>query len=348
MRIAINTCTLALGASEEDTYLRGVLAAMHAVQPDTEFVVLTDVGNHASFASYERICIGRPPKDDPDTPTAGSVDRAIRQGDIDRLFARLSNAPACGPGILVPYVTDIGDLEEAPQRLWGGSRLKSLRKRCAALPAVVVPSKYVQKALLERLGVPMNKAVVALPGVSEDYERAHPSLVERPYLLAVVHPSSRDNLAVVLKAFARIEGSVPHNLVVMGDLGPGEPDSWGERVLRIHECPSTFRSGLFQHSDALISCAGEDALGITVLEGMRSGTRVLAPRLGGIPEVGGHVPLYYKYDVLESLIGGIRRVLEETREDRQRHVTDGKQRARDFTWQDCAWKTLQALRRKPE
>ena len=94
MRIAINTCTLVQGASEEDTYLRGVLAAMHAAQPDTEFVVLTDAANHTSFAEYERICIGRPPRDDPDANTAGSVERAIRHGELDRLFARLDNAPS--------------------------------------------------------------------------------------------------------------------------------------------------------------------------------------------------------------------------------------------------------------
>ena len=116
-------------------------------------------------------------------------------------------------------------------------------------------------------------------------------------------------------------------------------------MLRIHACPVAQLAGLYQHCAMYLSAATDDGCGVTVLEAMRAGARVVASRVGAIPEVAGDIPQYFDPNSGKSLLMAVRRVLDEEPEKRAERTRVGRHRAMDYTWENCALKMLSALRR---
>jgi alpha-1,3-rhamnosyl/mannosyltransferase len=77
---------------------------------------------------------------------------------------------------------------------------------------------------------------------------------------------------------------------------------------------------------------------------MRAGVRIVAGRVGGIPEIAGRAPVYCDPKSGPSIMAAIRRVLQDTPEERREIAKASSARASEFTWDACAWKTLQAFK----
>jgi len=349
MRIGVNILGLEPGYDEEDVYLRNILVRMREIQPDSQFVLFTDAKNHDSFNGWDRVFVGKNPPASLQGATGveKNVDRAAKAAKVDLVFTPLQTASEVTSVPIVPYVLDLSYVEGSEKPgLWGAASInKEFRKICARAQVLVVPSDHMRRRLLALLGVPMDRVVVAPPGADPGLENPNASIAETPFLVTCNDTRHREHLKFLLDAFSKLMDELPHNLVIIGRPDHTEPSDWGPRVLRIHQCPIPQRAGLLQHSDAYISASLHEGACITILEAMRAGGRIIAPRVGGVPEIASTLPIYYNHESVASLIAAVRRALQEEKGERDRQINFARSRAREYTWERCAWTTLSAFKK---
>ena len=351
MLVGVNTLTIAPGRGGiEEFFLRNALAQVRNLQTETRFVLFTSTQNHASFEGWDRICVGESGGRVRGRLAAweGPLIEAIERSGADLLFSPLDPPITKWPVPLVLYVMDLSHYETIPAKGgWGsGAKLKAAKQLCRGAGAVVAPSQHIQDVLLEVLETPLNKVVVAPLGVDEVFGQPQACMVQQPYLLTVGDTDESRNIPRLRAALERMKDEIPdHSLVVVGIPGEAEPSSWGDSVVRIERCAAAHLASLYQHCDLCICPSLYEASGIAVLQAMRAGARVLTSRVGGIPEVAGDVPLYFNPESVGSLIGGIRRGLKKDEPQLEHRIAYGRQVAKGYTWEKCAWKTLSAFKR---
>jgi glycosyltransferase involved in cell wall biosynthesis len=351
MRIGVNALTHDPGCGKaSDVYLHNVLGVMRAVQPATQFTIFTSPRNHAAFEGWDRVLVEDQPTGILDRFSGGSKlnDRTVRQAEVDALFSPAEAAPSRCSVPLVLYAIDLVfvDSESSAGKSRVSSEVRSMANACDQAVAIVVPSKFMQSKFLEFLGVAMDKCIVAPFGADPVFEQPADTIVEKPYFLAVTETHALSNMERLMAAFEKIGEEFPHKLVLAGTPGDLERDNWGPRVLRVEQAPANVMAGLYQHCGVMVCPSLYEASGGAILEAMRSGARVAAGRIGGIPEVGGRAPIYYNPESTASMIGAIRRGLtEDVDGNRAQLLRTGQQSAAEFTWEKCAWKTLSAFKR---
>lgn len=338
MLVGVNAVGLKPGwGGGEEVYLRRVLAQIAGVQGSVAFIVFTDDGNHDSFDGYERVRVEE----------GCYVADAATAAQVDLLFTSLGRAPSKAPVPLVIYVMELWGLsrEAGRRRILGTSPVKKLTEICLSASALVVPSKFMRQELMDVLTVPLDRSVVAPLGVDNSFGEPQPCIVDEPFLLVVGNTREVRNIPRLMKAFERISKEAPHNLVVAGQPFEAELDNWGPRVVRIDRLPAAQLAGLYQHCDLFICPSLYEGSGVTVLEAMKAGARVVTGRVGGITEMVGDPPIFFNPESVDSMVGAIRRGLTEDGEDRKRRIRFGPQIAGEYTWEKCAWQTLSAFRR---
>jgi glycosyltransferase involved in cell wall biosynthesis len=344
MRIGVNTVSLRPGYRVETLYFRNVLAKMRVLQGEARFVLFTDPANHDMFHGWERFCVGKPGLSaHGGAQTCKSLDQAIQQAGVDALFTPLRTAPRSR----VPTVLSVLNIERTPAERRGIFERQGghFRRTCAAATAIVAPSDFVKKRLLEDYEVPMDKVVVAPLGVDPLFSEPQSCLVQKPYLLTVAAELPPESISRLLDAFARLRRETAHVLVMVGGAEDGEAATRPAHVLQIDQCASNHLASLYQHCDLYINAAVEEGSAATVLEAMGAGARVLTGRTGAAAEVAGTAPIYYNPESPKDLVVALRRGLAESPTDREKHINLGRHMAAEYTWEKSAWKTLSAFRR---
>jgi glycosyltransferase involved in cell wall biosynthesis len=222
--------------------------------------------------------------------------------------------------------------------------LKEVKQICSEAAAIVAPSEWIRRKFLEIFSVPMDKVVVAPPGIEETFGHPQECIVQKPFFIATatMHPSG--NFSCLREAFVRLKRELPHILAVVGPADDAEPADWDPCMLRIERLPRSLLAGLYQHCDAYICPTLHEGSGMTMLEAMRAGARIISSRVGAIPEVAGDLPIYFNPESPASLVTAVHRALGEDPAERSKLLRSGKQVAAEYTWEKCACKTLLALR----
>ena len=351
MRIGVNLVRFSKACmGDEEVYLRGLMSALAKLSPDIQFILLTDEASYDRFPQWERYPVaavrvgllwsgnGR----------ARALQRAAEEAGVDCLFASIATAP---PGVSMPlvlYSMDVARLlrETTASRWWGHNQLKMFRHICGKAQAVLAPSQAAQRTFMDQLDVPLNKIVIAPPGVSDVFGEAQHCFVQKPYILIVGNTEPAMNLPRTLEAFRRLRKQLAnHTLVVVGRPGSAEAKEWGDDVLRFDEVPDQQLAALYQHCELFLCPAFFPASAMHVLEAMRAGARVVSARTGGIPELAGRTPVYFDPRSGKSMINAIQRVLDESEDERKQVVHAGVKRASEYTWGKCAAQTLKAFER---
>ena len=347
MRIGINALSLTPGYCGETVFLRNVFARLRELQPETQAVFFTSDKNHDFFSGWDRALFKAPV--DASAPGLPVSERefaqALSHAGVDVVFSSLRTAPAKPPVPLVIYAMDLqfitGPLSKPRWR--DKALVKRVMQTCETALAIVAPSEFIRRQLLELLDVPLNKVVVAPLGVSDVFAEPQPCWVQQPYLLSVGATRSSKNVDGLLKAFEFFEDRA-YNLVIAGLPGEREYADWGPRVMRIQQCPENALAGLYQHCAAVICPSFYEGSGVMALEAMRAGAQLVAGRIGAIPEFAGNAPIYCNPESPANLAAAIQRALDIEPEKRERRALYMTNAAAEYTWENCAWKTLQAFR----
>jgi glycosyltransferase involved in cell wall biosynthesis len=199
---------------------------------------------------------------------------------------------------------------------------------------VLTVSERTRRDLVARYGIPAERVVVTPNGVDPAFgpgDGARP----RDYLLFVGAVQERkDPLAA---AAAAAEVGLP--LVVAG---PAKDErlarELGRRGVDLRGyVPQAELAELYRGAACLLLPSRFEGFGLPVLEAMASGTPVAAADEPALREVAGDAAVYAPPD---RLADAIRTALAE----RDARAAAGLERARAFTWEECARRTLAAYR----
>jgi glycosyltransferase involved in cell wall biosynthesis len=214
---------------------------------------------------------------------------------------------------------------------------------------VLTVSEFSKQEILEWAGLPEEKVLVVGNGVGSEFSPEGKRHVPGyPYLFYVGNLKPHKNLQRLLEAFARSGLSGEVRLLCTGNLDESSLRLIRDKgldncvifkgIIPDEELPAYYRGAL-----ALVFPSLYEGFGLPALEAMACGTPVVTSGITALPEVVGDAAVVVDpYDV-ESIVWGIRRVVEDStlREELRRK---GLERAKQFSWDRTAeliWKVLQ-------
>jgi glycosyltransferase involved in cell wall biosynthesis len=102
--------------------------------------------------------------------------------------------------------------------------------------------------------------------------------------------------------------------------------------------------GLYRAADCFVFPSLAEGFGLPVLEAMLRGTPVACSNTTSLPEVAGDAALLFDPLDVEAIAVSVRRILEDT-ELAERLRAAARERARRFSWDEAARRTLASYRK---
>jgi glycosyltransferase involved in cell wall biosynthesis len=185
------------------------------------------------------------------------------------------------------------------------------------------------------------------------------SILPFPYILYVGSERKRKNLERLLEAFALLKKSPDFNDLKLVKVGsPGRSETFRQMTLRkvkelgldgevlfvdSHIADDQL-SAYYSSARVLVYPSLYEGFGLPVIEAMACGCPVITSNVSSLPEIAGDAAfLVNPYDV-RDICGAIARLLTDDRL-RSEFVAKGKVRARIFSWEKTARKTMNLYRR---
>jgi glycosyltransferase involved in cell wall biosynthesis len=327
--IVVDADFLGRGRTGDETYVENLLRAMAPLAGDLRIAALTRDPALVP-EGIEPIVL---PARSQELRMAWSVPRAL-----ERLRPRLAHfVHALPPRLPCPAVLTVQDLSFERASLMGWKDRLVFRRvvprsvrRAARVLAI---SERTKRDLVELYDVPEEKVVVTPLGVDPAFTPGDDG--RGTYLLFVGAIQERkDPLAAAAAASA-----VGLPLVAVGP----EKDARLAGELRLAGADvrgyvsKDELAQLYRGAAALVLPSRYEGFGLPVVEAMASGTPVVAAPDAALREVAGDAAVFAE---AHELAGAVRRALDE----RERLVAAGLERARRFTWEETARRTLDVYR----
>jgi glycosyltransferase involved in cell wall biosynthesis len=208
------------------------------------------------------------------------------------------------------------------ERMHGAKYLNAAR----TCDVIFVNSEFTKGEVVDVLGVPRGRVVVAYPGVDDRFtpegERAD---LGRPYVLTVATLEPRKNLETLLAA--RLPDG--HALAVVGAAGWGpQPKLDRPDLIRLGYVDDAELARLYRGAAAFAYPSRFEGFGIPIVEAMASGIPVVASAHRSLDEAAGDAAVRADPDDPAALSAG----LEEALGRRDELVPRGLAHARRFRW----------------
>jgi len=337
MRIAIHT---RLSDSRPwfehaDRYWTQVLPAIAEQQPDLDLVLYTPAPYGLPPKGYTRVSI-------PATIPPRHLERRVVDDRVDILLSPIE-FPLDVPIPQIPYVLDVAVFEQDNRRGVHGLE-RNVRRVCHYAPFVLVTSQFLKRRCLDLFDVPLNKSIVAPPGVSALFREPQDGVFKEPYFVTVLDGFTYPYLDKVFDVFARLAPQYgSFGAVVVGQYDTTAEPNWNAAVLRAPYLGPSVLAGLYQYAFAFIYPALHDGSALRVLEALGAGTPVICSSTGALRELAVDVPLYAVADDERLLASNIRRLLHYTEQQRYDLAHKGIQLARRYSWATTAATILRSL-----
>jgi len=232
---------------------------------------------------------------------------------------------------------------------------EAARETIARVKLVIVPTEYVGAEVVMTFGVNPERIAIAHLGCDHVARDLPPEGFPRPkdpYVLTVSRVDARKNHLRMLEAFEQIvKEGFPHKWIIAGP--PGHGAEVFERALAASPARARVEwrrfvgdaelPQLYSQADVFLFASLNEGFGLPPLEAMACGTPVVSSCVTSMPEVLGDAALLVEPTDSGMIFEATRRLLAEPEIARE-FATKGKRRAREFTWKECARKTLLAYR----
>jgi glycosyltransferase involved in cell wall biosynthesis len=341
-------------ASGIGTYISNIVPQVIAAKPDCRFELLGDSDELQAIAWTQADNVRIVECRSPIYSIAEQFELFLKISSATSLFwSPHYNIPLLYRGKLLVTVHDVFHmtmpqyLRGVHKKLYARTLFQTVMRKA---DGILCPSKYTVGELIRITGVQRDEIRVAYNGVDENWftVTGHDNPHSRPYLLFVGNVKPHKNLFGLIRAFESISSEIPHDLVVVGkkegfitsdeQIGP-----LAHRLRdRVHFTGYVDDSALWQHvahADVLVLPSFYEGFGLPPVEAMACGCPVIVSTSGSLPEVCGDAAVYcnpYDFrDIAECIV-----TLLKDKPLRDRLVAKGKERARQFTWQNCARETL--------
>ncbi|MCJ7737710.1 MAG: glycosyltransferase family 4 protein [Anaerolineae bacterium] len=223
---------------------------------------------------------------------------------------------------------------------------------------IIADSEHTRRDIVRLLGVTRKRITVIPLGVGPQFhpvsaQQAAQKLrtkhqLPQSYVLYLGTLEPRKGIDTLIESYALISGEIPQDLVIAGKRG------WFTEPLfelvqhrrledRVHftgYISDERVPALLSAADVFAFPSRYEGFGLPALEAMACGTPVIASNASSLPEVVGDAGLMVPPDDIPALAQALSEVLGDR--DLQRNMRErGLARARCFTWEETARKTLQ-------
>lgn len=263
------------------------------------------------------------------------------------------------------YVVTIHDIlfEHYPELFEAIFILRSktfVRQSIRRADAIITISNYSREDICNTYGIDKNKIFVTPLGVNKSFrpetsaERINKVLlkygIEGQYILFVGRLEPRKNIPTLIEAFSLLikNGFEEYSLVIGGakDFGYEEIFKAAGSSVGVHKI--IFPGTIFEKDLPVLMSGAKifaypafyEGFGLPVLEAMACGTPVVTSNTSSLPEIVGDAGILVNPYEVESLFSGLRTLLTDDNLFNQIRGR-GIQRAKLFSWELCAEKTLQ-------
>ncbi|HVS10958.1 MAG TPA: glycosyltransferase family 1 protein [Planctomycetota bacterium] len=220
---------------------------------------------------------------------------------------------------------------------------------------ILVPSEFVGAEVVLSFGVAPARVTVTPLGCDHVARSLPPEgfpPASEPYVLTVSRVDARKNHLRMLEAFERlVREGLPQRWLIAGPRGYGaelferelERSPARGRVEWREAVPDAELPRLYAQADAFLFSSLNEGFGLPPLEAMACGAPVVTSSVTSLPEVCGDAALLVEPTDSGAIFEALRSVLVD-RELAAELRLRGRERARRFTWRECARKTLAAYR----
>lgn len=227
---------------------------------------------------------------------------------------------------------------------------------------VIADSSSTKQDIIRILGIAGEKIEVIPLAADKNFEVicSEDSLKEvrskfnigKRFILTLGNSKPHKNWTELIRAFHQLkkEKEVEHHLVLAGKQDPRFPQSKDlvrelklEKNVRFIEfITEEDLPILYNGASVFVLPSLYEGFGLPVLEAMAGGTPVICSNASSLPEVAGEAALLVKPNS-EDLAKAIFKVLSDE-ETQKRLIREGRARARKFSWQKTAAKTLEVYK----
>jgi len=228
---------------------------------------------------------------------------------------------------------------------------------------VITDSSFSKAEITSVLRVAPDKVTVIYPGpgqlesmptsASWDSVRAEYDLPES-YIAAFSSRGSHKNISRLVAAFGIACKDLPHHLVLIGHLPPGEdgiPAAWDKdqagRVRSLGYVPAAYIAPILEHADLFAFPSLYEGFGLPVLEAQQIGVPVVCSTAGSLPEVAGQGALFFDPFSVDQMAQAIGKCLSD-RELCANLQRLGRENVARFSWETTARATLALYERMYE
>lgn len=364
MRIGIDARIIAYRRGGITNYIRHLLPALAALDPDTDYRVLRhrkDPTRSEAASNVRRATVWTPCHHRLERWALGIEIAPLR---LDLLHSPDFIPPAFGARHFVTTVHDLNFLYY-PQFLTDESRRyynDQIAWAVARADHILAVSEATRTDLIRLLGVPPEKVTTVYEGVSPAF-RPLPSNETRKvlsrygltpgYLLFVGTLEPRKNLPGLLTAYRILldRGETREPLVIVGGKGWLYEEIY-ERVATfrlennvrfLHNVPDEDLPAFYNGAALLAMPSFYEGFGLPALEAQACGTPVVISDRGSLPEVAGAAAVTINPDSPEDIAAGIARVLGDSSLQATLRAA-GPAHAARLTWERAARGVLAAYR----
>jgi glycosyltransferase involved in cell wall biosynthesis len=203
---------------------------------------------------------------------------------------------------------------------------------------VFVNSHFTAGEVIDLLGVPEERLVVAYPGIDPRFAPGGQAAeLEGPYVLGVSTLEPRKNLPALVAAFRLLRRKRPElTLALAGLAGWGQRPLMGDGVRLLGFVSDEELARLYRGAAAFAYPSRFEGFGLPVVEALASGTPAVVSSHPSLDEACGEAALRTDPDDAEAFADALEQALQALPERRER----GLAHAARFTWRACGESVL--------
>jgi len=363
MRFAVDAHAIGRHLTGNEVYVRSLLNAFAALDPDCEFVAY--ISEDSARASVPARIRTRTIAANPFLRLGLDLARRVREDNPGLLHVQYT-APV---GCRVPVVVSVHDVSflEHPEyftrdRAW---QLQwTVRRTVKRAAKILTGSEFSRNAILKVYGDLEEDKVVVVPNAAASEfrplarEAASAAVRERfrigsPFILSVGDIQPRKNQIGLIRAFSKLVAAYPqlkHDLVLVGK------ETWfadrvreaaresgvGERIQFFGFVSDSDLLQFYNACDLFVFPSFYEGFGLPALEAMACGRAVVCSNTSALPEVVDGAAILFDPYAVDEIVRAIADLLLDS-ELRARMERLGLQRAAHFSWQKTALRTLEVF-----
>ncbi len=219
---------------------------------------------------------------------------------------------------------------------------------------IITPSEFTKKDLIQTYTLNPDKITVVWHGIDQDFFKPNPNIPKKKTIFFIGRLEEKKNIIGMISAyeFLRKEQSIKHKLILAGRPGYGY-----ENILHtIEKLPQEIRRDVIlpgyisqkeylqflQEADIFLFTTFFEGFGLPVIEAMATGVPVVASNTTSIPEIAANAAVFCDPKNPLQIAAALSKIINSER-FKKSLILKGRVRAKIFTWEKAAAKTLEVL-----